>query len=299
MTVWDYEPLWQKTKLFAAKAFEEVDRESDEFGLWASFALESLARATLAFVHPALLADPQAGGNLLYAFGYSATEAPKSVQAKTVLERCKFIVPGFTENDAKRCQALLERRNSELHSGELAFGNYKTNLWLADFFRICELLLASQQKHLTDLLGPDEAAAASTMITASQAAVEKTVKTRIAAHRLAFAALGEGERIALRDAVPKIVESPKRMVSCPACDSRAVISGDVFKVSDAKMQDEMIFRELFVLPSTLRCSACGLALTTHDELHAAGVGGQYSVTKVEDPADFYGMVYMEPDYGND
>ena len=224
---------------------------------------------------------------------------PKSVQAKTVLERCKFIVPEFTEAEAKRCLALLERRNSELHSGELAFGNYKTNLWLADFFGICQLLLASQKKTLTDLLGPDEAAAASTMIAASRAAVENTVKRRIATHKASFGALKEDEQLELRETAPKTAALPTRIARCPACDSRAVLSGEVFKASDAKMQDDMIFHELFVLPTGLRCSACGLVLTTHDELHAAALGGQYSVTKVEDPADFYGMVYMEPDYGND
>src|ERR1700678_1100528 len=55
---WSSESLYNKSKLFAERAHNEpVD--SALFGFWMSLAVEMLGRAALAYVHPALLADPK------------------------------------------------------------------------------------------------------------------------------------------------------------------------------------------------------------------------------------------------
>ena len=94
--IWSYDSLWQKTKTYVDRALAQ-ERESDEFALWSALTLEFLARATLARVHPALLADPRTGANLLHVFGYGTLDSPKSIMAKTVFERCRVIVPEFTK----------------------------------------------------------------------------------------------------------------------------------------------------------------------------------------------------------
>ena len=78
--------------------------------------------------------------------------APKSVPAKTVFTRCKDIVPLFTGRQEKLCMSLVERRNSELHSGELAFEQFGTASWLADYFATCKILVNFQGKTLEEFV---------------------------------------------------------------------------------------------------------------------------------------------------
>src|ERR1700730_12973575 len=102
MQEWSSDTLWNKGKLYLARAFEQ-DPKSDLFPFYASLGLEFLARATLASVHPALLADPQDGTNILSSFGFPATATPKSIQAKTVFSRLKFVIQDFSDDDLSLC----------------------------------------------------------------------------------------------------------------------------------------------------------------------------------------------------
>ena len=295
--VWEEQALWQKAKLFADRAFE-LDREESVFPLWAILAMELLARASLAHVHPALLADQRNGGNLLYAFGYGSESAPKSVPAKTVFSRCSKIVPHFTEREEKRCMALIERRNSELHSGELAFESFSTASWLAEYFMSCRVLVEFQGKTLEELFGPDEAAAAIEMIDNVAATVRDAVKQKIADAKAAFFDLAEGEQIARKNRDRPRHHLTNRAQECPACSNSATVSGKIVRADEPKTDGELLFRDIHVLPTMLACSACDLILRDHGELHAAGLGGQYTVSEDLDPVDHFGF-YEEPDYGND
>ncbi len=61
MSYWSHDGLWAKAVIYAQRATDE-DRDGPLFPLWATLALEFVARACLAKVHPALLADPREGG---------------------------------------------------------------------------------------------------------------------------------------------------------------------------------------------------------------------------------------------
>ncbi len=296
---WSYDLLWRKAQLYAQLTIEQ-DREGELFPLWAAFTLEFVARATLAHVHPGLLADPRAGGeHLLYAHGFGAVERPLSVPAKTLFDRCRTIVPAFTEQDRIHCMALIERRNAELHSGETAFAGYLTNMWLARFFRACSVLLAFQGKNLEQLFGADEAAAAARMVAAAEAELLTEVRRRIADTQAVFLARPVAE-IERARATPYVRNSrTSRSAPCPACGSHGRLDGEVFRATEPRMTDGHIYRELMVLPTRFSCVGCGLQFGSHDELHHAELGGQYTVTAEEDPAEFYGMAYIEEDYGND
>jgi hypothetical protein len=65
---WSPESLYNKAKVFAGRALDEPI-ESALFGFWMSLTLEMLARAALAHIHPALLADPREPDSIQYAFG--------------------------------------------------------------------------------------------------------------------------------------------------------------------------------------------------------------------------------------
>lgn len=65
---WSSESLYNKARLYAQRAHDEPV-ESALFGFWMSLSLELLARASLAQIHPVLLADPKEQDNIHYAFG--------------------------------------------------------------------------------------------------------------------------------------------------------------------------------------------------------------------------------------
>lgn len=296
--VWDEQALWSKAKLFAARAIQ-AERDGSEFPLWAILALELLARATLAHVHPALLADPQVkGANLLYAFGYGSVSAPKSVPAKTVFARCKEIVPLFTDKQERHCLTLVERRNAELHSGELAFEQFATSTWLAEYFATCKILVDFQAKTLEELFGPEEAEAANEMIEEVATTLLATVKAKIAVAEAAFLALDDDERTARLQRTPQRSDVANTVRPCPACGGHAIVLGKIVRAEEPRTVDSTLFRTIHVLPTMLICEACQLMLQDHGELHAADLGGQYTVTETLDPTEHFSF-YEEPDYGND
>jgi len=95
---YDYEALWLKAKSFLNRAMDDEgdERSFDEQALWASLALELLAKAALARVSPLLIAEPtQDGTNLMIASGLIEGDARfTSVRAKTLYSRCRPQVLG-------------------------------------------------------------------------------------------------------------------------------------------------------------------------------------------------------------
>src|SRR6266849_6178734 len=100
---WEKEPLWAKARLFCERAFEEP-REDPLFGLWCSLGLELLARAAIASVNPALLAEPDPDHkNLLQALNLVSAGGGlrKSLGIARVLNLCRTLFPKFSEDDRK------------------------------------------------------------------------------------------------------------------------------------------------------------------------------------------------------
>ena len=303
--MWNYDDLLAKAKLYAQRA-QEQGREGSEFPFLATLTLEFIARASLAKIHPALLADPTEGKYILHAFGFGSVTNPKSIPAKTLFTRCKDIVPEFTELEFNYCIALIERRNQELHSGKPAFEDFPTNVWLADYWRVCSLLLKQQKLDLIDLFSKEEADAAKVMIQAIEKKVIKKVKDLIAKTQKAFQALSQ------EDSANKVVAGKKmlsakniedKIIKCPACENGAILSGHQIKKGDPKATEDSITQEVIVLPTKFKCGVCGLRFDNHIELHSAGLGGQYTQELIYEPADFYKIdpadYYEDPDYGND
>ena len=302
---WTYDKLWLKAKMYLQKALEE-DRESEAFPLWASISLEFVCRTTLAKIHPVLLADPSAGENILYVFGFQKklTYIPISIPTKTVLERLEVVVPNFTSDEKDFCKEITTKRNAELHSGILGFSAYPTKKWLSKYFKTVKVLLDYQGKSLIDLMGKEEADAAEEMIKERDATLEKTVKDRVSSQHKAFFALSEelrSERISLSERLKWTIKgSYKKEEICPSCRNQGVITGKLISVSDGKAGDEEIIQNLNVLPIEFKCFCCNLELTTHLELDVIEMGGQYKIKEVFDPKEYFDISF-EPDfdYGND
>lgn len=305
MSDWSYEGLWRKAALYTQKALEE-DRDGPMFPFWATLGLEFLGRATLAKVHPALLADPREGDNILHVFGFGTKGDPRSIGAKTVFLRCQSVIPEFTAAETKKAMQLIELRNSELHSGTPAFEGHKSSVWLPDYFRICNLLLNSQDLMLSDLFGEDDSEAATAMIDALEGKVLSLVKQRVADAAKSFDALDEdSKKLAMQGADRRrhtwgFSWRLPRFVDCPACGAPALMQGQPIRESDPRMDEDGIVVDTAALPADLDCVACDLRLSGYSELHAADLGGQYQVSRIYNPLEYYaGEGYFEEDYGND
>ncbi len=295
---WEFDDLWNKSKLYAARAFEQP-RDEYTFPFLATLALEFLGRATLAKVHPALLADPQSGDNILYACGYGAVKSPRSVPAKTVFIRCQSIVTGFTKSEFGLVMSLMQRRNEELHGGGLPYEDFRTELWLADYYRVCKLLLTFLELNLEDFIGPDETEAAEEMIEAAEEEQKSEILKLVAAHKTVFEDLDKEDVEERRERIRQDLRRMQGPVStdpCPSCESTCVRTGEVIRTSDPRLEDDQIKIETIVLPTKLDCGVCGLSLKGHGSLHIAGMGGQFTVEDLVDPEEYYQEEFDPYDY---
>lgn len=311
---WSNEMLWNKAKLYIGRAHSE-ERNSALFPFWSTLALEFVARAALARVHPSLLADPGEGAHILYACGINTGKIAKSVAAKTVFSRCQACVEDFTSDDEKFCMYLIGLRNVELHSGKAAFEDIPLRDWLPKFYVSLSKLVLFQERSLVDLLGGPDARAANEMIKDRFDEMEKRVRQLVSFHKDRFFKRNKEDQKKLKaDAETGLYsfvqKDGKRFLSkkCPSCSANAFAGGEVIRRSEPYLNDGLIVTELVILPTEFKCRACGLELTSFGELHGAGLGDQIIDNEFSDPVDFFEIDVMEyvdasdfhePEYGND
>ena len=224
---WERDPLWAKARLFFERAFDEP-RDEPTFGLWCSLGLEMLARSALASISPTLLAkDDHNHKYLLYALNRTSERKPQSITATQLFNLCKTLFPDFTEDDVKAAEALINRRNEELHSGAAAFEEYPSSQWLTGFYRACNLLSTAMGESLTSLFGEEEAKFAEVMLAENRKNVKSRVLSAIADHKKAFEAKQPPEKEAARAEAIKLglelSTQQHHRVTCPACGCTATV----------------------------------------------------------------------------
>lgn len=311
ISVWDFDLLWGKCKAYAQRAHSE-SRDSPMFAFWSALLIEFLGRATLAKVHPVLLADPREGDNILYAFGYSKNLGPpKSIVAKTVFDRCSKIVSNFTTKEINGCLLLIDKRNEELHSGSAPFVDFDTKLWLANYFKSCQILLEFCDLTLEDLFGKDDAVGAKEMITEVDKKTVVEVNKRIAGIKSFLKSMTKEDlELTIRNGTEKAKASIRhnaKLEKCICCGASGLLSGKRVSVSEDKLQDGEIVYDNIILPTQYTCFSCGLKLFGHQELIVADYGGQFTEKCIWDPAEYHGIgsdeLEIDPseyyDYGND
>ena len=292
---WNSDLLYNKAKLYAERAHDE-SVDSALFGLWMSLALELLARAALAHIHPVLLADPREQDNIHYAFGIIPAKPPKSIPTKALFARCSVFVQGFTDKMSAHCLIVSDRRNSELHSGVAAFENIDNAKWLPNTYEVMEVLLVHLGRDFRDFLGEQGAVALETLKDRKDT-IKNEVQNKLSAARKFYQGLSPDERTAADSAAePKtnawLKESRLRLKSsCPACENPAVISGEVVGRSPVRIDegDPSISREVRMLPNKLHCAFCNLLLSSFQELKEAERGTIYTRYEEEDPIEFFGI----------
>lgn len=310
---WSADSLFAKAKIFMSRA-NDCERDDALYPFWATLALELLARAALAHVNPALLADPSEGHNILYACGFPGDKQAKSISAKTLFMRCEVVVPGLTKDHVAACLLLSDRRNRELHTGAAAFEGLKPSEWLPDFLTSCDLLLTSMGRKLEDFIGADEAEPARQMLGIKLKEISERVRGAVRHHKDRFFRTEKadqerrkaGSTEALKQALHAFRHSTTR--KCPACACLGIITGEVAGQSAPRVAHDGIEQSTTVMPTGFTCYCCGLSLTGYDELLGAGLGDHFSKREGIDPLEFFGIDPMdhvdpsdfyEPEYGND
>ena len=302
--------LIQKSKVYISRGLRaKAQGSTDEYQLWASLALELLAKSSLSAVHPALIADPTHYQSLFAACGHEISPDVKTIAAQTLFERLTHISKAFDKRIQTFCVQMALRRNSELHSGESPFSASAAESWEAKFWYAAHTILQMQGKDFEDWLGSEEAASKKAALLATRDAVRMMVSTRVAHAREDFEQKHKNQ--AKRE---EIVEASKSIKpwehwkeftylldthivhECPACHGFGVLGGSKFEeyVSEEQDPDDPYteYVEVEYSSEEFLCPVCQLHLQGTQEIYATDLPGEFTETE-EREREF------EPDYGND
>lgn len=290
-TTWDPEALYLKAQRYV-QHMSDLDSDEWEYALWSGFALEFLARAALANVNPALLAETdKSWASLYHALGFSPIEerfTPKSIAISEVFKRLMAILPDFTKEHEGFGILHTGRRNAELHSGDPAFDGIKSSSWQPRFYQTSEVLLVSIGMTLEDFFGEDEAKVAKQVIDAAIDDSAKAVKGEVEAHRKVWLAKSERERAKLgAQAEVRATRQAGHRVECPACGSHALVVGEPVSAPIQSLCDGEITEKQEHLPNQFECVACGLKIAGLSRLTVVGLGDRYKKTQIYDAAEYY------------
>jgi len=163
----DPDALFKKAQLFVNRSYEASEADQfDAAALWASLALEILAKWALAKVNPCLIADPSDDGkSLLTAAGVSKNVPEfKTIPAKAAYSRCARAFPPFNERESGR---ISGNRNDDVHSGALPYASLHEATWWQRFWAQAALLLNAHDLSVHDLAGEVNGAKARIMSVAT------------------------------------------------------------------------------------------------------------------------------------
>jgi hypothetical protein len=300
---YDEEALWQKARLFLNHAMDlDEPRTFDERALWASLALELLAKAALSRVSPVLIALPnEEGSNILIASGLTQGKGTfNSVSAATLFGRCAKAFRPFDDNEAKK---IARARNDYLHGGAASFSPIPENAWWPAYWAQSAVLVHAQDKTIEDLVGIDRVSIVEDHLSRNRKNIEHRAEMLVAraVQRLKQLQSGnlptkyatEWNRLGNLQAGLSYSSAQR----CPACDGNGTIEGDIVDASEMRYEqvdneDWDTWVDLKVLGDYFSCSTCHLVLESTELIEAAGLTAEFTV--VGDPAEVF-----EPEYGND
>lgn len=305
-TALSHDALLSKSRYYIGKALLRASEgDLEEYQLWASLALELLGKAMLAQVHPCLVADPSHSPSLFVAAGISKTTDVKTITAKTLFERLRQVEPEFDQTVQSFCSEIAERRNTELHSGDVPFKAMKREAWESKFWRACKVILSFRDMTLTDWLGEEQAATPQHIVETRQAAVKAEVMAAIEGSRASFMALPQKERetrlqrsfSAYDGEVQELfawANESEWEAQCPACTGAAFLAGSV--ISEEISEGEYGYSAWeYVIKhysaNEFACPRCKLHLEGVEQLIFAGFELDHSEEEERE-------LQYEPEYGN-
>lgn len=302
-TPYDHKALWIKAKLFLNHAMDlDEPRGFEERALWASLALELLAKAALARVSPLLIAEPcEDGTNLLIASGLLDGDARfNSVRAQTIYSRCHKAFKPFNQKEA---QIITRARNEYLHGTGVEFTGIPADAWWARYWAQATILVNALDTDLDSLVGSDRVATVEVYLAQNTRNLEHRVEMLIERAKQRLDQYQSGvlpSRISNEFARPTDLSvglSHKTDEPCPACGAYGLLEGEDVQSSEIKYEqvgeeDFDAWADITVGADYFSCPRCRLILDSYELLEAAGVSVTFEATG--DASD-----YMEPEYGND
>ncbi|WP_454482954.1 hypothetical protein [Arthrobacter sp. MAHUQ-56] len=311
---YDHETLWLKAKLFLNRAMDDEPRKSfDEQALWATLALELLAKAALSRFSPVLIAEPnEEGTHILAAVGLTENESFfLSVRAKTVFVRCSRAFKPFNHDKANK---LANARNEYLHGGGLGFGVTPPKQWWPDFWALASILVDAQDKTIEDLVGASRTSVVNEHLDKNKKYVEERVQSLMSRARARYEQRHEGNLPANRLSQWRTAEQLEAGMKyqesciCPACGETGLLEGE--QVDNIRVEgpgwvrvgeDDYEFEGRGfgdVLAEYFSCESCQLVLDTYELLEASEVDLAFEVEDEEFVNEYAGEA-EEQEYGND
>ena len=305
MTVpYDHEALWIKAKLFINRAMDDDGyRSFDEQLLWASLALELLAKAALARVSPLLVAEPtEDGTNLLIASGLVEGDARfTSVRAKTLFTRCQRAFKPFSLTEATK---ITNARNEYLHSSGPGFTAVPPDAWWPRFWAQASILITALDRDVSEFVGIGRVKVVSNYLDQNAKNVEHRTQALIERAKQRLTQYLGGSLPAKVAAEWKQAGDLSAWLmyrcaeTCPACNSEGMLEGNDITDSDTEYRqiDEYDFDvvvTLTVAADYFSCPTCHLVLDGYELIMQAGLSSTFNVEG--DDGDEYGRAQ----YGND
>jgi hypothetical protein len=223
------------------------------------------------------------------ASGISLSTDIKTIASHTLYDRLRHITKGFDETVKTFCDDISQRRNAELHSGEVPFREMKPTAWEGRFWHAAQLILVRSQSSLEEWLGAHQAKAPKELLKHAQEALVEAAKVRVERAQAGFLKRKKKERDeALESARVKSAYHYNRMfrlmsdndweTECPACTGKAYIAG--IKVEETVLEDghydEDESVEIFYVGEEFHCPVCDLHLDGSAELEAVGLTIEHS-----------------------
>jgi hypothetical protein len=298
---WSSKSLLAKAQRYSQEMLTH-SRDDWHFGLASTFVLEFLARAALANISPALLADAKSWNNLYFSLGYTPKTPkfiPKSIDISEVFSRLRETLSEFTSEFEGFSAQHINRRNEELHTGSTPFDGLNTS-WLPRFYQTLDILLTSMNEDLSNLIGIKESEVARQMMTAAKDESAKAVAKTISAHQTVWESKEAAEKTKLtRQASTWATRQTGHRVICPACNNDALVVGEAISEPIRRLDGDLIIESQEYLPVKFECIACQLKIAGLSQLNACNLGATYKSTSTYDAAEYYAPEDEHPGFDDD
>ncbi|WP_409500549.1 hypothetical protein ACJ7Z2_01320 [Mannheimia glucosida] len=302
---------WSSDQLFAKAQnyiliMHEKSHDDWQFGLWSSLSLEFLIRATLAHKSITLIADLKDYNNLMYALGINVNQSkftPKSANITDILNRINQIFPNFTDEMKRFCLMHINRRNSELHTGNSEFQGLSISSWLPKFYWVCKELCVCMEKELKDLLSIENVIEAESLINELNDKSAEQIKGLISAHKTMWDNKTEEDKKNLtQQSIVLMTRHTGHRVICPSCKNTALVIGEAIGEPIKIFKDNDIVEKINKKPSQFECIACGLKISGYSKLLHCNLGDTYTTTSTYTPEEYFDFEpeqYSEMGYFDD
>ena len=285
----DYESIWLKATNFINRSFDcRASGDESLAKLWATIALELLAKAALCYINPLLVADPSDDGNsLMLAAGLPGdTTKYRSVSAKTIYSRC---ARAFRNFDKEWAMSIAAERNAELHSGATPFASIEDHdRWWERFWSGAEILIDHQNRTLEDLVSLHHTFEVQERLEQNSESIRRRVESKKAAAQQNLL-LGRPSRSSIAGFFE--FSEPEQ---CPVCNEFGQLLGDYVEASTLASGfdwgDEMPTETVTVGSDAFVCENCSLELRGEAQIVAANLPDTFETERDFEPdySDLYG-----------